>query len=159
MHTVTATCTYEGPSMANNLPACAVLNNSLEKIPLPLPSNLQLVEMLCQENSIGWTCMGSELASSSLRFLPSLASTNAAIWTVSEIRRSMRLRDFVTHEQVTSAHRGPKQLVRSVKVICYDRCLAFSATHALDARDAPVLRPLHASARKQCICWSPDFPP
>jgi len=79
MHTVTVTCTYEGPSMANNLPACAVPDNPLEKIPLPRPSNLGLMEMLCQENLVGCTRMGSTLTSSSSRVSPSLISTNAAI--------------------------------------------------------------------------------
>ena len=102
MHTVTVTCTYEGPNMANNLPACAVPDNPLET-PIPRSSALRLVEMSYQENSVGCQCMGSALTSLSSRSSTSLTLTTAAIWIFSEVRRTMRLRDCVTRERVLSS--------------------------------------------------------
>jgi len=39
------------------------------------------------------------------------------------------------------------QLVWSDKVTCNDGCLAISTMHAPDARNAPILRPMHAQRR------------
>ena len=103
MHTVTMTCTYEGPSMANNRPASAVPDNPLEENPLSCPSVLRSINMLCQENSVGCRCMGSALTSPSSRVSISLTLTTAAIWIFSEVRDTMRSRDCVTHQRVLSS--------------------------------------------------------
>lgn len=138
LHTVTVTCTYEGPIMANNLPAPAVPDDPFEKDPLSGPSELRLMEMLCQENSVGCQCMVSALTSSSSRSPISLTSILAAIWILSEARGndSIARPRYIRRSFVVSQR--PMQLVRLDRAICHDRCLAFSIIHALNARATPL---------------------
>lgn len=137
--TATMTCTYEGPSMANNLPTSAVPNNPLEENPLSRPSVLGSVEMLCQENSVGCRCTDSALAPPSSRVSFSLTSTTAAIWIFSEVRDTMRSRDCVTQGRVPSS--------REDRSSSSGRTKRFATT---DAWHSPPYRALVQRARSCC---------